>query len=136
MRCFRIQRIRSFKLAIGRRVHIDRWLIFVEKKAKGRLDSPLHLAAYYLNPYYYYRDNVVQEDTAARSAMMHCIDVFYPDIEIQDKIGAEEFLAFKRAKGTMGSGMAERYWKSFNGTDNFDPGKTSLNIILKYQFNL
>ncbi|KAH0856639.1 hypothetical protein HID58_084900 [Brassica napus] len=27
----------------------------IDEKMKGRLDSPLHMAAYFLNPYYFYK---------------------------------------------------------------------------------
>ena len=32
-------------------------LDIIESKAKGRLDCPLHLAGYLLNPYFFYRDD-------------------------------------------------------------------------------
>ena len=94
----------------------------IEKESRGRLDSTLHLAAYYLNPYYYYRDRTVQDSSRVITALMSCINVFYHDEDIQDKIGSSEVLSYKMKEGLMGSGMAERYHKSFNGTDNFDPG--------------
>lgn len=34
----------------------------IEKKAKNRLDGLRHLAIYCLNPCYYYRDKIIQED--------------------------------------------------------------------------
>lgn len=33
----------------------------IEKKTKGKLNSPFHFVAYYLN-FYYYRDKVAQEE--------------------------------------------------------------------------
>lgn len=47
----------------------------LRKKIKIRLDCPLHLITYYLNPDYY-RNNVV-EVNVVRTAFMYCLDVFY-----------------------------------------------------------
>lgn len=33
----------------------------VDKHAKGRLETPLHLTAYFLNSYYYYRNTTVKK---------------------------------------------------------------------------
>ena len=114
----------EIKASCNRKESVYRPILeIIEKKAKDRLDSPLHLAAYYFNPYYYYKDNTIKEDTSVKAALMYCIDKFYPEeYNIHDIIGSKEVQAYKSAAGIMGSGMAERYWKSFNGTDDFNPG--------------
>ena len=80
------------------------------------------MAAYYLNPYYYYRDRAIQDSSRVITALISCINVFYQDEDIQDKIISSEVLSYKMKEGLMGSGMAESYHKIFNNTDNFDPG--------------
>ena len=53
---------------------------------------------------------------------MSCISMFYPEENIQDNIGSSELLLYKMKKGLTGQGMAKKYRKGFNGTDNFDLG--------------
>ncbi|WOH07915.1 hypothetical protein DCAR_0727350 [Daucus carota subsp. sativus] len=51
----------------------------IDSRAKDRLDSPLHLAGYLLNPYYYYRDDEAQKDPACMTAILTCIEAFFSD---------------------------------------------------------
>lgn len=97
----------------------------IEDKAKGRVDTELHMTAYYFSPcYHYYLVELILnfirqfKKTQKSNALMHCIDIFYPKAEIQDKIRAKEFIAYKTVEGVMRSRMAERHLKGFNGTDN------------------
>jgi hypothetical protein len=113
----------EIKVACNRKENLYRPILcIIEKESKGRLDSTLHLAAYYLNPYYYYGDRTIQDNSLVIAAIMRCIDVFYPEEDIQDEIASKELLMYKMKEGLMGGGIAERYRKGFNGTDNFDPG--------------
>ena len=49
----------------------------VEKKMKDRLDSPLHLAAYLLNPYYSYAaDSNIFDDGTITEVFMSCVETF------------------------------------------------------------
>ena len=34
----------------------------IDEKMKGRIDSPLHMAAYFLDPFYFYKDPNIQCD--------------------------------------------------------------------------
>ena len=70
-----------------------------------------------------YKDNTIKEDTSVKAALMYCIDKFYPEYNIHDIIGSKEVQAYKSAAEIMKSGMAERHWKSFSDTDDFNPGK-------------
>ena len=50
----------------------------VEKKMKDRLDSPLHLAAYLLNPYYSYAaDTSIFDDGTITEGFISCVETFY-----------------------------------------------------------
>ncbi|XP_074352805.1 uncharacterized protein LOC141691938 [Apium graveolens] len=51
----------------------------IDSRAKDRLDSPLHLAGYLLNPYYYYRDDEAQKDSTCMTAILTCIEAFFLD---------------------------------------------------------
>lgn len=45
-------------------------------KIKGRLDSPLHLAAYLLNPYYFYNKPDVKPDETLMNGFLICVETF------------------------------------------------------------
>lgn len=53
-------------------------LDIIDSKAKGRLDSPLHLAAYLLNPYYFYKDDTIQNDACVMEGFVTFIERLYP----------------------------------------------------------
>ncbi|KAM0918616.1 hypothetical protein ACQ4PT_008738 [Festuca glaucescens] len=52
-------------------------MAIVDKKMKGRLDSPLHVAAYMLNPYYSYNNNTIFDDPNVIEKFMLCAETFY-----------------------------------------------------------
>lgn len=54
-------------------------LDIIDAKAKDRLDIPLHLTGYLLNPYFFYRDNEVQTDPKCMGALLTCVESFFPD---------------------------------------------------------
>ncbi|KAM0843137.1 hypothetical protein ACQ4PT_057901 [Festuca glaucescens] len=51
----------------------------VEKKLKGRLDTPLHKTAYLLNPHYTYANTDIFEDTDMTVAFMQCAEQYFGD---------------------------------------------------------
>ncbi|CAA0813251.1 hAT transposon superfamily protein [Striga hermonthica] len=53
----------------------------IEKKMKGRLDSPLHVSAYLLNPYYSYSDNSIFDDGTITEGFITSVETFYHDDE-------------------------------------------------------
>ncbi|XP_020266247.1 uncharacterized protein LOC109841712 [Asparagus officinalis] len=53
----------------------------IDGKSKDRLFSPLHMASYYLNPYYFYRDDVVKNYKRAKDGFLDVVELFYPDVE-------------------------------------------------------
>lgn len=68
----------------------------IEKESRTKLNSTLHLASYYLNPYYYYRDSTIQNDILVRNVVMHCICIFYSKHDIQDQVAHMNFSCTKR----------------------------------------
>jgi hypothetical protein len=52
-------------------------MAIVDKKMKGRLDSPLHVAAYMLNPYYSYNNSTIFDDPNVIEKFMLCAETFY-----------------------------------------------------------
>ncbi|XP_052163089.1 uncharacterized protein LOC127780181 [Oryza glaberrima] len=86
----------------------------------GKLDSELHLMAYYLNPYYFYsnRNGFISSEKISGSVHKF-IQRFYPDDQIQDKITGAEMLAYSEASGTFGNPGAKRQREKNN--DSFNP---------------
>ena len=52
-------------------------MAIVDKKMKNRLDSPLHVAAYMLNPYYSYNNPAIFSDSIVVEKFMQCVETFY-----------------------------------------------------------
>lgn len=61
-------------------------IAIVEKKMAGRLDSPLHLAAYLLNPRYSYADPSIFDVPKITVGFISCVETFYyHDEEMQEQ---------------------------------------------------
>lgn len=59
----------------------------IDEKIKGRLDSPLHLAAYVLNPFYFYNEPTVQLDEKLMMGFYNCVEtIYHGEIENQDEV--------------------------------------------------
>lgn len=97
-------------------------LDIIDAKTTGRLDSPLHLASYLLNPYYYYRNGDIANYSHLMDAFVTCVDNFFPnDFDMQNKVVNVELLRYKDVKG-----MFERKVAIFGRSTNdahFDPSK-------------
>ncbi|CAN1813048.1 hypothetical protein LINPERHAP1_LOCUS26738 [Linum perenne] len=52
-------------------------MTIVNKKMSGRLDAPLHLTAYMLNPHYSYANSSIFDDSRITDAFMTCAEQFY-----------------------------------------------------------
>lgn len=65
----------------------------VYAKAKWCIDTPLHLTAYLLNPFYYYGTSSTwstDENALIMEGVFSCIERFYPDENIQDRVANVE----------------------------------------------
>ncbi|PWA67183.1 hypothetical protein CTI12_AA321880 [Artemisia annua] len=57
----------------------------IETRSKDRLDSPLHLTAYLLNPYYFIKDQSIKYDVMVSNAVFAFLEKFFHhDFEKQD----------------------------------------------------
>lgn len=91
----------------------------VEKKMKGRLDSPLHLSAYLLNPYYSYADTSIFDDGTRTEGFINCVETFYhDDKEKQDQAVNVELRKFQNKEGSFAKKLA-RTCQNFD----YNPGK-------------
>lgn len=92
----------DIKIACIRRDPIFGLVIkIIEKKTKNRLHGPLHLAAYYLSLYYFYKDKVAHEDSIVMASLLQRIDAFYPDFTTQDIITNLELQKYKLGDGIL-----------------------------------
>lgn len=97
-------------------------LDIIDAKTKRRLDSPLHLAGYFLNPCYYYRDGNVPKYPHIMDAFITCVENFFSnDFDMQNRVVNVELLKYKNASGMFGRKVAI-LGRSTNNT-HFDPGK-------------
>ncbi|XP_042465666.1 uncharacterized protein LOC122048129 [Zingiber officinale] len=93
----------------------------IDAKMKDRLDSPLHLMAYLLNPFYHYKDSLLYLDQTVSIGVIDCMDViFLGDIDMQNIILSEELPMYKKKESIFGKPIAVKAC-SLND-DKFDPG--------------
>ncbi|KAG5528703.1 hypothetical protein RHGRI_029392 [Rhododendron griersonianum] len=59
----------------------------IDGKAKGRLDSALHLTAYFLNPFYFFNNSTIQDDPIIMDGVLTCVEAFFPDdVNVRDEV--------------------------------------------------
>ena len=101
----------------------------MESKMNGRLDTPLHMAAYALNPYYSYATTSIFTDVEVMSGLMEVIDQFYlDDDEKQNKVLNIDLPKFKKKEVMFGNVAATKAISNAN----FNAGKLVPKIILSY----
>ena len=92
----------------------------MDTKMSGRLDSPLHMVAYILNPRYSYAEPSIFTDVEVMATLMEVMDTIYYDDDIkQNKILNIDFTKFKKKEGMFGKVTAMKAISN----DNFDAGK-------------
>lgn len=91
----------------------------IDKKMKDRLDSPLHLTAYFLNPYYSYCDGSIFLDDVVMDGVFTCVETFYhDDDDKQSQLLNVELRIFKEQQGHFGKAAAKAGCKDYE----FNPG--------------
>ena len=98
----------------------------IDKRWDSKLKSPLHLAGYYLNPYYYYPNKAdIENDRSFRAAVIECVTSLIDDEEIQDNI-IEDLSKYKEQQGSFGHDIATRQRRN----KDFNPGENcETNVI-------
>ncbi|XP_024161380.1 uncharacterized protein LOC112168490 [Rosa chinensis] len=106
---------------LKRHSNIKRPIIeIIDEKSRGRLDSPLHLAAYLLNPYYFYKDENIQYDHVVMEGFFLCVEKFFPnDLETQSVMTNEELLLYKSKGGGFGRAIVKL--GCAKNDDKYDP---------------
>ncbi|KAB2606075.1 hypothetical protein D8674_005792 [Pyrus ussuriensis x Pyrus communis] len=93
----------------------------IDEKAHDRLDGPLHLAADFLNPFYFFKDPSIQHDSLVLDTMFTCVEKFFPDdFEVQNRVINIEMPKYKKKDGGFGRHLAEI--GCVQNDDNYDPG--------------
>ncbi|CAN6579016.1 unnamed protein product [Malus baccata var. baccata] len=83
-------------------------LQIIDEKARERLDSPLHLAGYLLNPYYFFKDQSIQHDPIVMEGIFTCVEKFFPDnYELQNQVVNVEMHKYRVKEGGFGRHLAE-----------------------------
>lgn len=96
----------------------------IEEKMKDRLDSPLLLAAYLLNPFYLYKDSTILYDLEISEGFLNCVETFYHgDIAKQNKVVNDEIHLYRSRSGPFGRSLALQGCE--HNDEKFDPGLSS-----------
>ncbi|GJW89834.1 pescadillo-like protein, partial [Tanacetum coccineum] len=75
----------------------------IEKKMKGRLDTVLHLMAYLLNPYYFYKDTEIQHDPDVSDAVLAFFEIILAgDLDMQLEVTNLEMPKYKNQMDRFG----------------------------------
>ncbi|CAN6716044.1 unnamed protein product [Malus baccata var. baccata] len=83
-------------------------LQIIDEKARERLDGPLHLAGYLLNPYYFFKDQSIQHDPIVMEGIFTCVEKFFPDnYEVQNQVINVEMHKYRVKEGGFGRHLAE-----------------------------
>ncbi|VVB10245.1 unnamed protein product [Arabis nemorensis] len=87
---------------------------------KDRLDSPLLLAAYLLNPFYLYKDSTILYDLEISEGFLNCIETFYHgDTAKQNKVVNDEIHLYRSRYGPFGRSLALQGCE--HNDEKFDP---------------
>ncbi|XP_066397045.1 uncharacterized protein [Miscanthus floridulus] len=80
----------------------------------GRLDSPLHLTAYLLNPHYSYSDPSIFDQPKISEGFIACVEKFYyHDEDMQHQAANIELKKFQNREGPFSKKLAKNF-------ENFD----------------
>uniref|UniRef100_K3XSF2 DUF659 domain-containing protein n=1 Tax=Setaria italica TaxID=4555 RepID=K3XSF2_SETIT len=91
----------------------------IDEKMKGRLDTPLHLAAYFLNPYFSFNDPSIFTNEHVMDGLISAIETFYHGgYDKQSQVLNAEMDKFKDTEGHFAKAVAKVGYKDYN----FNPG--------------
>ena len=97
-------------------------LKIIEDKGKEWVDGQLHLAAYFLNPYYFFKNPDIKDDPLINDAFFTCVESFFhDDFDMQHRVSNIELLKYKNKESGFGRALAEA--GCAKNDDNYDPGK-------------
>jgi hypothetical protein len=93
-------------------------LDIIDNRCDNKLKKPVHLAGYFLNPYYYYPNKgQIEKEGKFIVAVIKCITTMIEGDDEQD-VMIEELKTYRAGKESFGTDIATRHRKN----QNFDPG--------------
>ncbi|KAH6772888.1 hypothetical protein C2S51_011292 [Perilla frutescens var. frutescens] len=99
----------------------------IDVRIKDRLDTPLHLTTYVLNPFYHYKNLLLHLEHDVAIDMIECVDILFSgDVDLQDKILNKEFSKYRDRESLFGKAVAVKGC-SLNDA-RFDPTSWWLNF--------
>ncbi|KAL5764534.1 hypothetical protein ACOSP7_016887 [Xanthoceras sorbifolium] len=106
----------------------------IDVRIKGRLDSSLHLAAYFLNSYYCYRDATIKNKVDVNLAMFEYVEAICgtENFEMQDTITNSEIRKYKMKEGSFEKPLAISECK--NNREEYNPGTTFKVVVVVLYF--
>ena len=91
----------------------------IDEKMKKRLDSPIHLAAYCLNPYYTFYDSSIFDSEEVMDGCIEAVEIFYHcSYDKQNQVLNDDLHKFKDKVGHFGKNVAKVGCKDYD----FSPG--------------
>ncbi|AQK41118.1 hAT transposon superfamily protein [Zea mays] len=82
----------------------------IEKKMNGRLDSPLHLTAFLLNPHYSYANPSIFDEPKMNEAFISCVEQFYyHDEDQQEQVANFELKKIQNREGPFSKKLARTF---------------------------
>ena len=111
---------REIKEAFGNKESCFKVVIdVIDKKMKGRLDSPLHLIIYLLNPHYSYANPSIFDEPTITEGFISCVETFYyHDEDKQDQAVNIELKKFQNREGPFNKKLAKTC-----GKFDYNPGR-------------
>ncbi|XP_010496007.1 PREDICTED: uncharacterized protein LOC104773140 [Camelina sativa] len=92
----------------------------IDQRIKGRLDNPLHFAAYFLNPYYFYKNSTIPLKDNVLTSFPKCVDAFFPDdLTTQCNVINAEITKYKKKEDNFGTQWAIKGCE--DNKDDYDP---------------
>ena len=90
----------------------------IDTRCDLKLKTQLHLASYFLNPYYYCSNkNEIELMKTFREGVISCVSKLIKKTETQDNI-LDELQVYEGEEGSFGKDIAKRQRRN----KNFDPG--------------
>ncbi|XP_071695401.1 uncharacterized protein [Rutidosis leptorrhynchoides] len=102
----------------------------IETKMEGRLDTCLHLAAYYLNPFYLFNDINIQHYENANDVVVEVVEqLYHEDYELQGTICNVELPIYRNKEGKFGRTVALKSCEASYGASTPNLRKVAIRIL-------
>ena len=117
---------------VNKQSHFKEIIDVIDKQIKGRLDSPLHLTTYLLNPHYSYANPSIFDEPTITEGFISCVEIFYyHDEDKQDQAVNIELKKNQNREGPFNKKLARTF-------ENFDynPGRGTCYYMVVCCFHL